>query len=725
MKPVIKIGKKRVISNKKNRDNVTSDTVKSTEKDEQNDLLELVTFDEAPEDPVDFPGETESVKGKSCGPSSCVDKKTVKGVPGGQPLSEADLSVLRAEPVTSRERSRLLVLSSKDIQAPRGRAAVYKLVELKSASVLAFCNQCLDLLKTDIHCDLPCLNSLIESNVLRLISVKTHTKYRGDCEDPEYVKQCLQGMIDAYASKKAFGQFVEEAQLIKCECTGDYAQEDEVGPYMVEFTRLLDSCRAEALWSVSQQRRAVDLMVKGLRPVLFSEKVASDVEELRRYGESGSGTLSTMCATSVGGVEPEGVRLQGEGILEVSAYVLELANEASNHFVRGRAYVGLNGSDKRRASAGVSSDDDSVSMDRKKRASVIFGRHSREVDGSAEKELEKSESLFKPACVYCGSAQHFVWECVKYLRVDRVRRVIPEARWEVYRKGLSACGLESSLPTLSRFREAIAPEEDWARSHPEPKPVKPPVSHVPVSAHREAKPSGGHRRSVSRPAGRPPQWQPISDVKCTRCGQLGHFRRWCRNTPLPPEEQERLKAEVANRSKVPREYLDRAANAWRRGEISLCVGREPVEGSDEWCRGIYKWAEAERKLCNREPAMADSEPMWDDISEKSENSCEKESEREIADSGEGKRRVYTVGFRNQAPVKKQMTELERDVSGFDSKREEKAKYFLTNTDLAHGGERVEEAVRLADRELGDRCEKILMNVHGSSKKRDILDDEIP
>eukprot|EP00764_Aduncisulcus_paluster_P001242 gnl/Carplike_NY0171/11776_a16844_109.p1 GENE.gnl/Carplike_NY0171/11776_a16844_109~~gnl/Carplike_NY0171/11776_a16844_109.p1 ORF type:complete len:177 (-),score=51.46 gnl/Carplike_NY0171/11776_a16844_109:74-604(-) len=148
-------------------------------------------------------------------------------------------------------------------------------------------------------------------------------------------------MIDAYASKKAFGQFVEEAQLIKCECSGDYAQEDEVGPYMVEFTRLLDSCRAEALWSVSQQRRAVDLMVKGLRPVLFSEKVASDVEELRRYGESGSGTLSTMCATSVGGVESEGVRLQGEGIQEVSAYVLELADEASNHFVRGRAYVGL------------------------------------------------------------------------------------------------------------------------------------------------------------------------------------------------------------------------------------------------------------------------------------------------------------------------------------------------------------------------------------------------
>ncbi|GKT32104.1 hypothetical protein ADUPG1_002211, partial [Aduncisulcus paluster] len=93
-------------------------------------------------------------------------------------------------------------------------------------------------------------------------------------------------------------------------------------------------------------------------------------------------------------------------------------------------------------------------------------------------------------------------------------------------------------------------------------------------------------------------WQPLAQVQCVRCGEFGHFAKWCTGVPLPPDEQATLRQKIRERSKdTGRVYLD-VLSECDRGELTLCwvgwginSGEHPIEvETRDWYRRAYQIA---------------------------------------------------------------------------------------------------------------------------------------
>ncbi|GKT36171.1 hypothetical protein ADUPG1_003119, partial [Aduncisulcus paluster] len=93
-------------------------------------------------------------------------------------------------------------------------------------------------------------------------------------------------------------------------------------------------------------------------------------------------------------------------------------------------------------------------------------------------------------------------------------------------------------------------------------------------------------------------WQPLEQVQCVRCGEFGHFAKWCTGVPLPPDEQAKLRQKIRERSKdTGRVYLD-VLSECDRGELTLCwvgwginSGEHPIEvETRDWYRRAYQIA---------------------------------------------------------------------------------------------------------------------------------------
>ncbi|GKT30033.1 hypothetical protein ADUPG1_001352, partial [Aduncisulcus paluster] len=249
----------------------------------------------------------------------------------------------------------LPVLKDTKVQPPRGNY-VYQLRVPHRSEIMEFCHSVIDLVKSDTNLVLPSIGTLVEDSVLLILKTLTQLEIDETCGDHDYVKSVLEKVVGAYTSGSVFEEFVKEARDVVCEChTVDGHGEpvlDLVADYVCAMEKLTKRSGRDA-WNESQTRRAIDLVVDGLRPVEFGDKIREDIRDFRQYGVSGSASSSSS-----------ELKYGEDTLVSVFSYTLRLVQDADKSRSIGAALVGRSGDilTKRRYGGSVGDLDD---LDRK------------------------------------------------------------------------------------------------------------------------------------------------------------------------------------------------------------------------------------------------------------------------------------------------------------------------------------------------------------------------
>ncbi|GKT32009.1 hypothetical protein ADUPG1_002166, partial [Aduncisulcus paluster] len=134
----------------------------------------------------------------------------------------------------------------------------------------------------------------------------------------------------------------------------------------------------------------------------------------------------------------------------------------------------------------------------------------------------------KPRCIYCGQANHWVWECThRNAQIPR-KQTYPD-EWRRYSAILTQKGRTDVKRLFNAFWiECLA--EGRASG------IRPPQTATGTSSEQNQSEQG-----VAAPV--QPQhshWQNMKDVLCFRCLQRGHFGKHCPNPEASEAEKERV-----------------------------------------------------------------------------------------------------------------------------------------------------------------------------------------
>ncbi|GKT23817.1 hypothetical protein ADUPG1_004560, partial [Aduncisulcus paluster] len=99
-----------------------------------------------------------------------------------------------------------------------------------------------------------------------------------------FIKKVRNASTDVF---RVFVTFLSQAGAHECECYGEYVTSDQIARYAMKWIESQSSVLGQLTLMSEQEREAMDVFIRGLRPYEFQAKVRREVDacrEAKRWG---------------------------------------------------------------------------------------------------------------------------------------------------------------------------------------------------------------------------------------------------------------------------------------------------------------------------------------------------------------------------------------------------------------------------------------------------------
>ncbi|GKT30529.1 hypothetical protein ADUPG1_001549, partial [Aduncisulcus paluster] len=275
-------------------------------------------------------------------------------------------------------------------------------VKLKSAdkdAALAFCNQLISIIETYPDIMIPPIANLMTTEVLTILNWRlegpgfTVVDRASTSQDliRSFIKKVRNASTDVF---RVFVTFLSQAGAHECECSGEYVTSDQIARYAMKWIESQSSVLGQLSLMPEQEREAMDVFIRGLRPYEFQAKVRREVDACREAKMWGVGPTADAGPTS-------------ETLSALMKFVVHQVEKASRSLNEWHRTMGVkhHAPVVRRQTPFVSSKPHYTS------SGHLEQQPPPKPTTSAVKDQVYTPMELKPRCVFCGRANHWCWMC--------------------------------------------------------------------------------------------------------------------------------------------------------------------------------------------------------------------------------------------------------------------------------------------------------------------------
>ncbi|GKT29580.1 hypothetical protein ADUPG1_001228, partial [Aduncisulcus paluster] len=195
-------------------------------------------------------------------------------------------SQVRHSDFTMPEPRFITVIDKSDDLKPANGVYVVKLKSADKDAALAFCNQLISIIETYPDIMIPPIANLMTTEVLTILNWRlegpgfTVVDRASTSQDliRSFIKKVRNASTDVF---RVFVTFLSQAGAHECECSGEYVTSDQIARYAMKWIESQSSVLGQLSLMPEQEREAMDVFIRGLRPYEFQAKVRREVDACR------------------------------------------------------------------------------------------------------------------------------------------------------------------------------------------------------------------------------------------------------------------------------------------------------------------------------------------------------------------------------------------------------------------------------------------------------------